>query len=293
MVLSEMMVTIAPAQFPGSMALVDASLDALLRSTLQPVEQLLMRVTTAPGEGLAVTNARVIVLKDAAHNETGRSVGRFFPLDGVTAIDVRRGLFGAYMVFVTGDTAREPTPFDKSRCSFIATFRDRQLLRNVEAFLRSVMSAVLAARSARIATGQIQAVAAPLGVIAERGERFYYECPAALFAEHVYKEYVGRTQGMSFRVMPGMYYRVGGIRGRSVSRSVTELDDRGVVGLSNRRMVFVGSARTHEIRYAVVAGVSAFADGFQVNLKNKAPIRVQTGEGLGGLYLQRLMSNPP
>ena len=76
--------------------------------------------------------------------------------------------------------------------------------------------------------------------------------------------YVGGSQGVSLRVMRGVYYRVGSSRGERVQTSELTEIGRGAVILTTRNLYFVSSAAPARYQLAKIVSVEPFADGFSV-----------------------------
>jgi hypothetical protein len=84
------------------------------------------------------------------------------------------------------------------------------------------------------------------------------------------REYRGGSRGVSFRIMKGVSYRVGANRGRMVTvGSTVEVADIGVLSVTDRRVVFSGSAKTLEFRYDKLAGMELFTDGIRLGVTNR------------------------
>jgi len=285
--------------YPGAPSFADAveplsqEFDGMLKRVLQPGERTIIARMTNTGEALVVTSARFIIFKDAAHSQTGKAAGRYFPLPDLHGVTRTWALFCPALIFLTNDTQRERRPWQLSHCSFAVTFREHGLCTNVAAFMSSMLAWLEQQRLAFIAQGAIPAITPPLGVISRPGERFYYSAGAALFEEQTSRVFQGGTQGVSFRLMRGVYYRVGGIRGRSVNQQEIKKTDTGILALSDRRLLFVGSMRTVDLPLSKIVRVTPFTDGLRVNLASGKIQQFETGEPNAARMLQRLCANPP
>lgn len=287
------MLNIPPASFPGATGPLDPDIAALLQTALQPAnEHVLMQVQASPGQAIIATSARIIVLKTAQLSGMGKPVGRAFPWHVIEQIEARSFLFRRSITVLTTDTRKEQRPNDLANCSFAVTFSSGTLFAQTRDYLNGAILQCAQAQKAAYVNGPLVPINVP-GVVPLQGERFFLTSDAVLFAEHTFRQWQGGMQGVSFRVMRGVYYRVGGTRGRSYNRSVVEPDDRGMLALSDRRMLFVGQRRTIDVPLAKIASIQPFTDGLQVSVGNKAPVQLQTGSDLAGLMLQRLCTNPP
>lgn len=287
------MLNIPQASFPGAMGPLEPDLASVLQTALQPAsEQILLQVQAAPGQALIATTARIIIVKGPHLSGMGKPVGRTFPWRVLEQIETRAIFFRRSIAVVTPDTRKEQRPSDLARCSFAVTFSSGTLFAQTREYLNGALQQLFQAQRTAYINGPLVAIQVP-GVISLPGERFFLSSDAVLFAEHAFRQWQGGMQGVSFRVMRGVYYRVGGTRGRSYNRSVIEPDDRGKLSLSDRRMLFVGQRRTIDVPLAKIASIQPFTDGLQVSVGNKAPIQLHTGSDLAGLMLQRLCTNPP
>ncbi|HEY5475570.1 MAG TPA: hypothetical protein VIK11_02540, partial [Tepidiformaceae bacterium] len=98
----------------------------------------------------------------------------------------------------------------------------------------------------------------------------HLEEQAAVLKEVVSREYQGSSQGMSFRIAKGVYYRVGAQRGHmvEVGRSWQPADS-GILSVTSQRLVFSGLRKSIEMAYAKLLGLNVFTDGLQVSVSNR------------------------
>jgi hypothetical protein len=268
-------------------------LEALRKHAVQPGESISLCLQTTPHEALIVTSARIIIFKDRTKTTNGRDGGRYFPLASVQRLEPHDAFLGGSIVIITPDTANELRPFNLSKCSFAVTFQDRRLRDQALSLAATeIHQEQLAAIQARV-RGHLAPIVIP-GVFAQAGETFYFSSTTSLYAEHTYREYTGASQGISFRIMRGVYYRVGGYRGQAVNRSQMAEDDRGQINLSNRRLLFIGARKTLDLDYARITGVTPNGEeGLQINLSNKPSLHFVCPDATTYFMLDRLMTNPP
>ena len=73
----------------------------------------------------------------------------------------------------------------------------------------------------------------------QKNEEVVWVFPSCEYLEDTTRrEYVGHSQGMSFRIMKGVYYRVGGFKGRPIDRTERVHIDTGIVGPTNEHIFF-------------------------------------------------------
>ena len=287
------MLNIAPATFTGAQATLEPELSPMLQGAMQPAnEQLLLQMQTAAGEALIATTARVLILKSAANTTSGKATGRFFPWAGIDSFDGFAMFWRRSLTVVTSATRAETRPGNMAFCTFGVSFAASQPYHDALAYLRGALDTGRQIQKAAALNGPLTQITIP-NIIPLSGERFFFSTDAVLFAEHTYRKWRGGIQGVSFRVVRGVYYRVGGTRGHSYNESVTEPDDRGTLALSDQRVLFIGKKRTIDVPLRSIASIQPFKDGLQVSIPNKAPILLHTGSDDAGLLLQRLCANPP
>jgi len=101
------------------------------------------------------------------------------------------------------------------------------------------------------------------------------------FEEKTLRTMVGRSQGVSVRVMRGVYYRMGASRGYPVETSKIEHVDTGMLGVTTHHIYFAGPKKSFRIPYQKVVSFSPYSDGISVcrDAANAKPQTFITGEG--------------
>ena len=107
-------------------------------------------------------------------------------------------------------------------------------------------------------------------LMVKRGEQVHMELPARLMKEVVHREFRGGSSGVSFKVAPGVRFRTGGFRGRSVITGTSiEPADTGLLSVTSQRTVFQGSRKTQECRYDKLVGMDPYVDGVRIAVSNR------------------------
>jgi hypothetical protein len=122
----------------------------------------------------------------------------------------------------------------------------------------------------------LQAIQSPL--VLKKNETCYWTGSVECFSLHKHSYRTGTYGGPSFRVARGLYWRAGGFRSAPVSTQAMESDGKGSLYLTNLRLVFVGAAKSAEFPFAKIASVEPFSDGIQVNIVNKSPVILVSGD---------------
>lgn len=101
------------------------------------------------------------------------------------------------------------------------------------------------------------------------------------YEEKIYKSYVGQSQGVSFRVMRGVYYRVGSSKGYPVETARNEQVDVGMLGVTTQHVYFAGSKKSFRIPYKKIVSFTPYSDGIGIckDAANAKPQTFITGEG--------------
>lgn len=110
-----------------------------------------------------------------------------------------------------------------------------------------------------------------------------------LYLEKVTREWVGRSRGMSFRVMKGVYYHTGGSKGHPVERSSMELQGTGSLYVTNKNLIFYSQTRGLKIPFNKIVGITPYADGIEVH-KDGANVKRITMQGFDPWFIMNLLS---
>lgn len=139
--------------------------------------------------------------------------------------------------------------------------------------LRSLMQGQLPARVS---------VAGGVPVNLQKGESIIWAFRnVEMFEDKIQKEYVGRSQGMSFRIMKGVYYRVGGFKGRPVETTHRVKVDSGMLIVTERNVYFAGPSKSVRIPFEKIVAFHPYDDGVGI-MRDSANAKAQvfvTGDG--------------
>ena len=140
----------------------------------------------------------------------------------------------------------------------------------------------------------------PTSLILQKNEVAYCEEFASLLEEKVVKRgYVGRSQGVSFRIAKGISYRIGESKGQLVSESQIITVATGKFVITNQRAVFCGDRKSFNLRLDSIMNVGKFTNGFNITDNKGSPKIVQLANTLNteiiGLILStsRNLQNSP
>lgn len=104
------------------------------------------------------------------------------------------------------------------------------------------------------------------------------------------REYVGRTHGMSFRIMKGVYYRTGGFKGHPVETSFMQRIGVGSVCLTDKNLYFASPEKSLKIPYTKILSVESYSNGIglQKDGANDKPIFL---EGINSWFTYNVIAN--
>jgi len=102
-----------------------------------------------------------------------------------------------------------------------------------------------------------------------------------LHRQKVKKEYAGRSHGMSFRIMKGVYYRIGGFKGNPIETTVMQRIGNGSACFTDRNIYFAGSEKSLKIPYNKIISVNSYSNciGVQKDGTNDKPIFLEDISG--------------
>jgi|GEM_PF-2681699 len=88
----------------------------------------------------------------------------------------------------------------------------------------------------------------------------------------LYKKVVKRDRGyyhgLSFRVAKGVYYRIGSYTAPKIKEEVVKVDE-GIIGITNRRFLFIGKQTDIEIPLEKLLNIEVFQDAFTIHRKGR------------------------
>ena len=111
-----------------------------------------------------------------------------------------------------------------------------------------------------------------------------------LHQQKVQREYVGRTHGMSFRVMKGVYYRTGGFKGHPVETTIMQRIGTGSVCLTDKNLYFASPEKSLKIPYSKVLSIECYSNGIGLQ-KDGASDKPMFLEGINSWFTYNVMAN--
>ncbi|GMW03993.1 MAG: hypothetical protein AMXMBFR84_51270 [Candidatus Hydrogenedentota bacterium] len=141
------------------------------------------------------------------------------------------------------------------------------------AVLRDVLNGVIPQR---------MSVDGNLPINLQKGEQIIWAFSGSKYLEDkTRRQFVGGSQGVSIRVMKGVYYRVGAFKGQAVEHTERVHIDTGWVVVTNKNIYFAGPRKSVRLPYAKIVSFEPFSDGIGI-MRDTATAKPQifvTGDG--------------
>lgn len=122
-------------------------------------------------------------------------------------------------------------------------------------------------RLTAIKNGKLPVLAAD--ILLKKGELCHFEVPCDLVEERNRTRYVGGSQGVSFRIAKGVYYRVGGFKGERVVDTYKQVTDSGTLYITNKRVVFTGTKKNVTYPLNKIVNFVKYRDAVQFQKENE------------------------
>ena len=110
-------------------------------------------------------------------------------------------------------------------------------------------------------------------MILKKNELCHYSVGSSLIEERSKTRYVGGSQGVSVRIVKGVYYRTGQFKGERVVDTFKQVTDNGTLFITNQRVCFVG--RTKSITYPInkIISFNIYSDAVQIIKENDSKLK--------------------
>lgn len=125
----------------------------------------------------------------------------------------------------------------------------------------------------------------------QKGEKLVWAFPNCNYYEdRTRTQYVGRSSGVSVRVMKGVYYRAGQFKGHPVEQTTRVHVDTGAVIVTDRNLYFAGPAKSMRIPYSKIVSFEPFSNGIGF-MRDAANAKAQIFGISDGWFAYNLISN--
>jgi len=105
----------------------------------------------------------------------------------------------------------------------------------------------------------------PLAPRLENGERVLWSFNnVSYLTMRSRTQFVGRSSGVSIRVMRGVYYRTGAYQGEPIRTNYLSNEDLGSLTIADKNIHFVGTHRALKIPFKKLASAQLYSDGIEI-----------------------------
>lgn len=111
-----------------------------------------------------------------------------------------------------------------------------------------------------------------------------------LHQQKIRKEYVGKTRGVSVRVMKGVYYRTGGFKGHPVETTIMQRIGMGSVCLTDKNLYFASPEKSLKIPYNKILSIESYSNGIGLQ-KDGANDKPMFLEGINSWFTYNVIAN--
>lgn len=140
-----------------------------------------------------------------------------------------------------------------------------------------------------IKNGVIPQSVAKCPVFLSRGESLVYIYNnVTMLQEKVEKEYQGKRNGWSLRVMKGVTYHTGGTKLKPIEHRYMNNEGVGTLYITTQHLVFQSDATALKIPYKKIVGITPYSDGIDVH-RDGTNVKRLVFQGFDGSFLMQLL----
>jgi hypothetical protein len=104
------------------------------------------------------------------------------------------------------------------------------------------------------------------------------------------RQYVGRSSGISVRIMKGLYYRTGAFKGHPVEYTERVSHGKGLFVVTNKHVYFHGPLKSFRVRLQSIVSFEPYSDGIGIT-KDTAGAKTQIFVCGDGWFIYNILSN--
>ena len=184
---------------------------------------------------------------------------------------------------------------DREEEKCLVEYKDRFLLSNADLDKRGYLQKTVKALVLRdLLEGKLpQNVSlgdsVPLNL--QKNEQVIWGFPGTEYLEDKAKRrFEGRSEGVSVRLMKGVYYRTSSFKGHPVDYTERVSQDTGVLVLTNKNLYFHGGLKSFRIPYGKIVSFQPFSDGIGI-MRDAATAKNQIFVTGDGWFAYNIVSN--
>lgn len=104
------------------------------------------------------------------------------------------------------------------------------------------------------------------------------------------RQYVGGYQGVSLKIMKGVYYRAGGFKGNPIDTVETVKVDNGILCTTSKHIYFKGASKGFKLPYKKILSLTPYSDGVGIQ-KDGVSSKPQSFITNDGWFTYNLLTN--
>ena len=125
----------------------------------------------------------------------------------------------------------------------------------------------------------------------QKNEQIIWAFPNCEYLEDkTRRHYVGRSSGISVRVMKGVYYRTSAFKGHPVEHTERVSFGNGLLVLTNKHIYFHGARKVFRIPYQKIVSFEPYSNGIGIT-RDGANAKAQTFINGDGWFLYNIVAN--
>jgi hypothetical protein len=125
----------------------------------------------------------------------------------------------------------------------------------------------------------------------QKNEQIIWAFPNSEYLEDkIRRQFVGRSSGVSVRVMKGVYYRTSVFKGHPVEYTERVSIGKGMLVLTNKNIYFHGPLKSFRIPYQKIVSFEPYSNGIGIT-KDAANAKTQTFINGDGWFIYNVLSN--
>jgi len=125
----------------------------------------------------------------------------------------------------------------------------------------------------------------------QKNEQIIWAFPNTEYLEDKTKRhYVGRSHGVSVRIMKGLYYRTSAFKGHPVEHTERVSMGTGMLVLTNKHVYFHGPLKSFRIPYAKIVSFEPYSNGIGIT-KDAPNAKTQTFVNGDGWFIYNVLAN--
>ena len=146
-----------------------------------------------------------------------------------------------------------------------------------------------------LAEGKIRELSIPEGyalpIVLTKDEKIIWAFANSILYQPSFKTtYQGTSQGISFRVVKGLYYRMGAFKGNPITTTEMKFIASGITFYTTKNVFFSSPEKTVKIPFDKIISINQFSDGVSIQ-KDGSSAKPFILSNVDGAFLQNIIAN--